>query len=79
MGRRKVIQYLILWKGYPVHEATWEPVEQLDGALDLVIDYNKKKKINIGSMETDALIELTAQTSSGSPRSYAVVARGLGA
>ena len=44
-GRRKVLQYLILWKGYPVHEATWEPIEHLDGALDLVTAYNTRKKI----------------------------------
>ena len=50
-GRHKVLQYLILWKGYPVHEATWEPVEQLDGALELVVDYNTRKKININAAE----------------------------
>jgi hypothetical protein len=33
-GRKKQIQYLVLWKGYPQSEATWEPIEQLDGALD---------------------------------------------
>ena len=50
-GRSKVLQYLILWKGYPVHEATWEPVEQLDGALDLVIAYNTRKRIQINEAE----------------------------
>lgn len=80
-GRRKVLQYLVLWKGYPVHEATWEPIEQLDGALEEVIEYNKKKKINLGSMETDALkcIGTTAHVPPGPPRSYAAVTRGLGA
>jgi transposase InsO family protein len=50
-GRRKVLQYLILWKGYPVHEATWEAVEALDGALELVVAYNTRKKIQISNVE----------------------------
>lgn len=25
----------------------WEPIENLDGALDSVIDYNQKKNINL--------------------------------
>ena len=50
-GRRKVLQYLILWKGYPVHEATWEPIEALDGALDFIVGYNTRKKVNINSAE----------------------------
>ena len=50
-GRRKIIQYLILWKGYPVHEATWEPIEALDGALELVVEYNKRRKIQVNSTE----------------------------
>ena len=49
-GRRKLLQYLILWKGYPVHEATWEPIEALDGALEFVVDYNTRKKIHISSV-----------------------------
>jgi hypothetical protein len=47
-GRRKVVQYLIEWKGYPVSEATWEPVENLDGALELVVEYNQAKAIDLG-------------------------------
>ena len=50
-GRKKILQYLILWKGYPVHEATWEPIEALDGALELVVNYNEQKKIQINNAE----------------------------
>jgi hypothetical protein len=46
-GRLKRIQYLVRWSGYPDAEATWEPLENLDGAVELVIEYNKKKKINV--------------------------------
>jgi hypothetical protein len=48
VGRSKRVQYLVEWKGYPLHEATWEPIENLDGALDTVIEYNQKKKIDLG-------------------------------
>jgi hypothetical protein len=63
-GRRKVIQYLVLWKGYPAHEATWEPIECFDGALELVTAYNKRKKIVLAAVEAQVI------------RSYADVARG---
>jgi hypothetical protein len=63
-GRKKVLQYLILWKGYPVHEATWEPIEALDGALDLVVDYNKRKKIQINNTEALDFNEFTLVTTS---------------
>jgi len=32
--RRKVF-YLVKWKSYPLHEATWEPVENLENCDDL--------------------------------------------
>ena len=28
-GRHQVVQYLVLWKGFPLHEATWELVINL--------------------------------------------------
>jgi len=39
--RGKRDQYLVLWRGYPLSEATWEPIEHMDGALDLVIEFNE--------------------------------------
>ena len=58
-GRKKILQYLILWKGYPVHEATWEPIEALDGALELVVDYNTRKKIQVSNVEALDFCEFT--------------------
>ena len=58
-GRRKILQYLILWKGYPVHKATWEPIEALDGALELVVDYNTRKKIQLNQTEALDFCEFT--------------------
>ena len=65
-GRRKILQYLILWKGYPQHEATWEPIECLDGARKFITDYNKRKKIVVSTTE---VLEI---------RSYADAVRGRG-
>ena len=28
-GKQTKLEYLVFWKGYPAHEATWEPVENL--------------------------------------------------
>jgi len=70
-GRRKVLQYLILWKGYPVHEATWEPIEALDGALELVVDYNTRKKLQMNVAEALDFREFTVVDSSQNHRAKA--------
>ena len=31
--------YLVLWKGYPLTEATWEPESHLTNALDILEEY----------------------------------------
>ena len=33
------IHYLIKWEGYPKDQSTWEPLENLTHALDLVNEY----------------------------------------
>ena len=35
-------RFLVLWKGYPLSEATWEPVEHLDNAQDVLEDYLRR-------------------------------------
>ena len=32
-------RYLVLWKGYPLTEATWEPESHLTNALDILEEY----------------------------------------
>ena len=39
-GARK--QYLVLWKGYPLDEATWEPEAHLDHAPEVLEEYLRR-------------------------------------
>jgi len=36
------VQYLVLWKGYPLHDATWEPLANLQYAQELVNEYEHR-------------------------------------
>jgi hypothetical protein len=40
VGRRKQTEYLVLWKGYPEWEKTWEPASNLKNAREAVQAYN---------------------------------------
>ena len=33
------IEYLIFWKGYPSHEMTWEPEENVKNAPEKIAEY----------------------------------------
>lgn len=40
--RGRGIQYLILWKGYPISDSTWEPPDNVRNAQDLVADFHRR-------------------------------------
>ena len=43
--RRKVndrYEYKIKWEGYPMNQSTWEPLENLRTAMELVDEYNNE-------------------------------------
>ena len=39
VGRHKKLQFRVLWKGYPLHESTWEPERNLDNCDALLSAY----------------------------------------
>ena len=44
LDRRKVndrLEYKIKWEGYPMNQSTWEPLENLRTAMELVEEYDK--------------------------------------
>lgn len=43
--RRRRMHYKVLWKGYPLHEATWEPEQNLDGCDELLSTYKRMHRL----------------------------------
>ena len=41
--RRKCVEYLVFWEGYPPEEATWEPAENLIGTANEVLEEFHKR------------------------------------
>ena len=39
---RRQLQYLVLWKGYPISEATWEPTHHLKHGPDIVRAFHER-------------------------------------
>jgi len=38
---RHQVEYLVKWKGYPEHDATWEPIGNLQHAAEVIKDFEK--------------------------------------
>ena len=45
-GRTTKIEYLILWKGYPRHEMTWEPEENVANVEEKIAEYYRRVEGN---------------------------------
>ena len=51
-GSRQTDQYLVEWKGYPISEATWEPIENLTNSIDLVSEFNQQRNVQLSAVQT---------------------------
>ncbi|CAM6088286.1 unnamed protein product [Calypogeia fissa] len=38
-GRKVIVEYLVLWKGFPLHEATWEPIGNLTNCANILQEF----------------------------------------
>ena len=47
-GRQVIRKYLILWKGYPAHEMTWEPKDNVANAPEKIAEYFGRVEGNAG-------------------------------
>ena len=55
LDRRKAnnrYEYKIKWEGYPMSQSTWEPVENLKTAIELVEEYDKLHPLKVNKKDT---------------------------
>ena len=50
-GKKTKIEYLVFWKGYPAHEATWELEEHVQNAPEKIEEYYRRVEGNTVSKE----------------------------
>ena len=48
-------QYLVKWKGYPLYDATWEPITNLGNCKDLIQAFDEKGEIDLNRGECKGL------------------------
>jgi hypothetical protein len=46
-GRGSQLQYKILWKGFPAHDATWEPASNLHNCRDAIRAYHQARNEDV--------------------------------
>ena len=69
-GKRRQLQYLVKWKGYPESNNTWEPVDYIQ-APQLVKEYKQHQKGRINMTQVQPLHQqpswVTADVPSSTP------------
>ena len=50
-SRTRKFEYLVFWTGYPAHEATWEPAENLHNAQEKLKEYYQRIEGNAENKE----------------------------
>ena len=41
-GKNSTVEYLTKWKGYADYDATWEPVENLKNAQEIIAEFEEE-------------------------------------
>ncbi|CAM6101969.1 unnamed protein product [Calypogeia fissa] len=48
-GRKTIVEYLVLWKGFPLHEATWEPIGNLTHCANILQKFENSCNEDVAS------------------------------
>ncbi|CAM6104731.1 unnamed protein product [Calypogeia fissa] len=48
-GRKTIVEYLVLWKGFPLHEATWEPIGNLTHCANILQEFKNSCNEDVAS------------------------------
>jgi hypothetical protein len=46
-GRGQQLQYKIMWKGYPEHDASWRPASDLPHCQDVIREYHQQRNEDV--------------------------------
>nr|AMR36255.1 HP1D2B [Drosophila prostipennis] len=67
-------QFLVKWKGYPIDQCTWEPMEEMQNCLAALIDYDEEDFIKImkNTKEAQAKIKQKEEPKQPSRKTSAV-------
>lgn len=49
--RRRQHQFWVYWRGFPLHDATWEPLSHLAHAHDVIADYARRHHLRLPGFE----------------------------
>ena len=55
-SRTRKLEYLVFWTGYPAHEATWEPEENLQNAQEKLQQYYQRIEGNAENKEGGTVV-----------------------
>lgn len=53
---RRQFKFLVLWKGYPLHDATWEQLAHLAHSCNLLQDYLQHHGLRVPGFEDEATL-----------------------